>query len=144
MGLSRNGLCPTNTQLIGFLNCYGPVTALYYPFPPVWMQVSIACVIIIFRKRGRLTCPSVHKSLVPQKVYLQGYIQWTTSKELTWFEPDLDDEVLDFVPVLQWVRLIGMGGGWVSSACGKDVICCGQSVDYGRLFLKTVATFLAK
>ena len=32
----------------------------------------------------------------------------------------------------------------MSSACGKDVNCCGQRVDYGRVFLKTVATFLAK
>ena len=140
MGLSRNVLCPANMHLIGFLNYYGPgepgglpslgshrvghdwsdlavaVIAIYYPFPPVWMQVSTVCVIIIFGKWGTLTCPLVHRSLVPQKMYLQGCIQWTTSKELIWFEPDIDDEVLDFVPVLQWMRLIGMGWG-VSVLC---------------------------
>lgn len=32
----------------------------------------------------------------------------------------------------------------MSFACGKDVNGCGQRVGYGRVFLKTVATFLPK
>lgn len=46
-------------------------------------------IIIIFGKWGRLTCPSIHRSLDPEEVHLRGHIQWTTSKETyliwTWF-----------------------------------------------------------